>query len=225
MKIGVFTCIGQNGANYANILYHSLEKYKKQDSNNKIIYNQIINGLENKESPYWNTISKCEFEKPNYSSVGDAGTHNHCLCLNQIYPYILNQDYDYIIISDCDVIMKYQNWDEWIIEQFKNNLNLGILGVEYHPNDYRKGCHYQHFPSVFFLAIPNNIFIQTNIQFLYDPDIYLIINDDDLSKYYGVPIGSKIVKDTGYNLPLHFMNYKYEFLTITYQSHPSFAHS
>jgi len=213
-SVGIFVAMGKNGAEYADFLYETFNLTKSNQHD--ITFNQIING-NNTPATKWNIIDTVEFIKPNYASVGDAGTHNHCACLNQIQQYAAQ--YDYIVVCDTDFAMCYHDWDSYIINEFVSNNNLGIFGVPYHPGP-TNGTNYQHFPSAFFLCVPSHIWHRVPIYFAYDPDIHLDVNTDELSKCYGVPIGSKIVKDTGYNLPRDIHNAKLEWMSIPYKSHP-----
>ncbi len=160
-------------------------------------------------------ISKCNLVKVFLvHSTTIKGSFGHALglamCLKNLDQGALN------IISDTDVCVVKNNWDELLRELFylpESNLestkgvnNLGILGTTY--EDYlgfSTGSSivqtYKGSPTLTWCALsPNYDFTSLNV-FPEKQDEFEI-SSQELANVYGLPIGFRLLKDVGWQLPL-----------------------
>lgn len=151
-------------------------------------------------------------------STTTKGSFGHALglamCLKNLDQGALN------VISDTDVCVVKNNWDELLRELFdlsdsnlkstKGDNALGILGTTY--EDYlgfSTGSSivqtYKGSPTLTWCALsPNYDFTSLNV-FPEKQDEFEI-SSQELSNVYGLPLGFRLLKDVGWQLPLFLYN-------------------
>ena len=124
---------------------------------------------------------------------GEGHSVGHAYCLNSL---LENMDSKFGMFIDCDVAMLKKNWDTEL-RQLLNEKNV-VLGSEY------DGEKYSNFPNVVFCIFRVDILKKLKLSFSSPGDngkpIYITI-DKKNKDIFGGSIGSKILLDTGWELP------------------------
>lgn len=144
-------------------------------------------------------------------SKTQKGSYGHALglakCLEQLELGAIN------IISDVDILIVKENWDESLKQIFSESAGIsseakkvGIVGTTYENiSGFSTGSFnfqtYKNKPTLTWCALsPNYDFTSLNV--MPDKTDKTIIESQDLSDVYGLPLGFTLLKDVGWQLPL-----------------------
>lgn len=122
------------------------------------------------------------------------------------------------IISDSDVVIVKKNWDEKIVNLILGDKKFGLLGVPYEGlNGFSSGCNifqtYKNKPTTTWMVC-SPFYDFSKLKLLPDKDNFLTIDKELFSSIYGLPIGYKLLKDVGWQIPEYIYTNKIPFLTF-----------
>lgn len=132
-----------------------------------------------------------------------TGTTGHCNGIKEALSNLKNTTHDSIdIISDCDTVMLANSWDV-ITENILKY--VGILGTSYERiGGYSSGnCDiqtYKNKPNATWIAMSKK-YDFSKMDMKPDKGNHLIISNEELSELYQLPIGYKLLKDSGWQIP------------------------
>lgn len=210
MKVDIYTCLTTNSALYATALYYNLT----QKASRRLLDQQPINILRFHAittEPQIDNEDKLEgwriVERLKISSEVKGG-NRHAKALNRIADHIPD-DSDMVVVTDCDMIILAE-WEERFYEAHRYD-NIQVIGTEKHDHSLR----------MFFMSVwPANLYKE--IGFDYSPDGSGWYNlTQSMCDIYKLPLGSKIVKDTGWAISKHIVKsgYRYEKIPIRKDKH------
>lgn len=191
-KIQIFSVLGKNGVMFSNFLRQNMIALSCGD--HELEFNCFMSS-KTKPAKGWNALEY--ILKQAHTSL------NHTTGMNRALDYI---DGDYVIFSDTDVAMLVPDWDRYLINTI-NDRNIDILGVGHwnHPRGY------QGFPIVtFFIAKSlSHLRAQPDVRpsLIEYPNKHGVgaeiikIKTQQEAYIYGRRIGSKIMRDSGWQLP------------------------
>jgi len=149
MEIQIGIACGSNCEEYVNFLVFSILKTTSNLNNFEFllaINNKIVN-IQFLENIFINNNLKYKIIKYDLkNNTTNPSGYNHALCLNEI---LKNMDKEYGMIIDCDVVLLEKNWDNKLLEMFKDN--VAIIGSEYDGNKYLD------FPNAIFCIFKTSI--------------------------------------------------------------------
>jgi hypothetical protein len=118
------------------------------------------------------------------------------------------------ILSDVDVFIVRKNWDDVLKQQvllqtptISNLKSIGILGTTYENfSGFSSGTsttqNYKNKPTLTWCALSPDYDFKF-MKVMPDKANVLLIDDDNLSEIYELPIGFSLLKDVGWQLPLY----------------------
>lgn len=191
-KIQVFSVLGKNGVIFADFLRRNMAILSSGD--HELEFNCFMSS-KTKPPKGWHALE--------YILKQEHTSLNHTTGMNRALDYI---DGDYVIFADTDIAMLAPNWDQYLIGAIDKH-GVDIMGVGYWDNP--RG--YQGFPVVtFFMAKSlSHLRAQPDMR----PNLVeysnkhgvgaktIKIRTQQESFIYGKRIGSRIMQDSGWNLP------------------------
>jgi hypothetical protein len=211
MNIQIGIACGTNCEEYVKFLIFSIIKTTPNMNNIEFLL-----GINNKsvnvpflENIFINNNLKYKIIKYDLkNNTSYPSSYNHALCLNEI---LKNMDKEYGMFIDCDVVLLEKNWNNKLLEMFKDN--IAIIGSEYDGNKY------MDFPNAVFCIFKTNILKKYNINFLpfhsFCPNYNKSKKNEIIQenkKYFN---GDKeITLDVGWELPVKLKKNNYSGVTM-----------
>lgn len=145
---------------------------------------------------------------PNKITLLDTVNHlpeassSHMQSLTKALNYLETQPPPKVLIIDADIAFLHHGWDT-LMESLLTPTNI-MVGTAYPTKAEKK---YQNFPTLYVALIDFPKFQELNINLMPDIDQgthvrRIKVNTPKLQKYFGVPIGSTIKYDSGYQIPV-----------------------
>lgn len=191
-KIQIFSVLGKNGVMFADFLRRNMTVLSSGE--HELEFNCFMSSKANAPKG-WTTLEYILKQK--HTSL------NHTIGMNRALEYI---DGDYVVFSDTDVAILAPNWDQYLIEAI-NKHGIDILGVGHWDNPRR----YQKFPVVTFFMAKSLSHMRAQpdmrpnlIQYSNKLGVgakQIKIKTEQEAFIYGKRIGSRILQDSGWNLP------------------------
>lgn len=189
MKIDIITFLCSNSVPYAEFLKGTMDRFAS--GQHELNY-KCVQHFGHKELPKgWEMI--CTSKDYGQNSL------NHAMGIHQSFDHV---DSDIVIFVDVDMAILYQDWDDVVV---KNVLENDCFGTAWGREEKDK---YQDFPNVFFFCTTKKIIEKGILDFR--PEV--IGSTEKVSKHkvsskhiaiqMGVPVGTVIKCDTGWNLPV-----------------------
>ncbi|GAB4392151.1 MAG: hypothetical protein Tsb005_04920 [Gammaproteobacteria bacterium] len=141
-----------------------------------------------------------------------AGSNGHAAGLNAAFKRT-GKAID--IIADVDTLMLVQGWEQYVVEWLKI---YGVVATSYEniggiSSGVSRQQTYKNKPSLTWLALsPRYDFTRLNA----DPDkrSNIVINTDELSELYQLPLNYELVRDVGWKMPVYLQQNNIPFLVF-----------
>ncbi|MDD3962365.1 MAG: hypothetical protein PHT77_10960 [Bacteroidales bacterium] len=198
MNIDIFTCLTFNSGPYATHLKDNLESLKS--NKNTIRYwsigNEVLNSL---PADGWVHLGNVRHQAPPSAS--------HAAALNDIINHI-PEDSDFVVIADCDIAILQKDWDELMIRFFRD---VDIISTP-------KFCHVF---SVYFTWFTAKSFRTIRPDFMPGNKTtvsvaWTTVKTKEESVIYQLPVGARIVQDTGWNVPRQIYKHGLKYKLLPY---------
>lgn len=158
-------------------------------------------------------------------SIESRGTDGHCNGVKSIFSNLKNTAADsFDIICDSDTVMLVNSWDI-IIENILRK--VGILGSSYEKiGGYSSGNSnvqtYKNKPNLTWFAISRR-YDFSKIQLDPGKNSHLDISNERLSDLYQLPIGYKLLKDAGWQIPSYLNDNSIPYKTLSHEKPTALA--
>ena len=196
INIDFFTFIYGDTYTYAEYLRQICETFSSHEI--QINY-KCIESVRASKIPYGYTF----VGKTGENSYG--GSARHSMALKESLNHITSK---YVILADADIAITYKDWDKIVVEKLDSG--LFCFGFSYH----RKNGRYLNFPNIFFFCFRSDMIdnmdldfspkmINKNIDGKIVPKVDTeLIDTKEKSDIYGYSVGSHLMCDTGWKLPM-----------------------
>jgi hypothetical protein len=196
MNIDVFTFIVGNGADYAEYMKYTCDKF-----------------LSGKHKINWKCVESLEASRlPNgFECVGKSGgedEHNamkHALAIEEALKHI---ESEYVLITDSDIAVVYPEWDDVIVQNLKKYHCFGGSYASSKKSRYTKN-RYKNFPKANFFSFRSSILKKVDLNFRPFNDMGMFkgrvcLDNCDI---FNIKEGKEIAYDIGWRLPYIFFKH------------------
>lgn len=192
MSLDVFTFIAGNGADYAEYLKYTGEKF-----------------LSGKRKVNWKCVESLDVSRlpEGFECVGKTGgrdEHNATKHALAIHEALKNVNNEYVLLTDSDVAIVYDGWDDVIV----NELNeFDCFGGAYAKTKSKfSKTRYKKFPKANFFAFRSSVLDKVQLDFFpfREGEFWGKLGNEKQRKYLGMKEGQRFAFDIGWRLPIIF---------------------
>ncbi len=187
--IDVFTFLTRNSADYAELLYNSMEKLKSGNNN---IHYKCVESIGCESLPVnWEIVDKIKVDQ-------EHNCKNHAVAMHTALNYVESA---VSIFIDADMCILYKDWDDIVLNELNKTPVWGTAFGD-------KSRQYHKFPNVFFFCFKKSLLKFVDFDFYPDitpggeSPVRKTIEYDYEAKVYNKKVGEQVKCDTGYRLPM-----------------------
>lgn len=205
MTIDVFCTTGENGAAWAAVLRRSM--LRLAGGEHELRFKQITMFDIRDPADGWTVVDHVDFKRFASADVSVA----HGVALNRVASL---SDADMTLFVDSDVVVTRRHWDDIVVDELCRDPGVGAMGVGYAPTG-----HQRSFPNAIFMMVRTALLKEINLDFrpvLNGDKIARLFLPDDEADLLGIDRGRTVKCDTGYHVPLAFLQKGYRGIVIPF---------